>query len=101
MADFLEIVPIINGTENENKFTTSIGCYQLGNILIDWGNSYFHYTDNFTLDDIAILKSCYGKESVAVQEEDEEFNPNIVNIYKLITVLEKLKNKMLYPFLKD
>ncbi len=102
MQTYLEIVPVKNGEEAQQKFTSSISCNQLAMMLLDWNNHHYSdYSDKISNEDIIVLKSCYGKESVSVQEGNSSFNPNIVNIYKLSAALGRLRNQMLYPALKD
>lgn len=102
MSTYLEIVPLLNGQEKNSKFTSSIRCYDLAMMLVDWEQyHYLDYSDKLTPDDVDILRSTYGKESISVQEGFEEHKPNIVSTYKLIGALERLKNQVLYPVLKD
>ena len=102
MAEYLEIIPIIDGQEGKFRFTSSTSCNQLGVMLLDWDSHCFtDFVDKITQEDKAILKSTYGKESLAVQEGDEKFEPNIVKTDDLITVFVKVKTHVLYPILKD
>ncbi len=102
MQTYLEIVPIKDGEETQQKFTSSISCNQLAMMLLDWNNHHYSdYSDKISTEDVSILRSSYGKESVSVQEGDASFEPNIVNVYKLSAALGRLRNQMLYPILKD
>jgi len=102
MQTYLEIIPIKDGEEIQHKFTSSISCNQLAMMLVDWNNHHYSdYSDKISQEDVNILKSSYGKESVSVLERDASFHPNIVSVYKLSAALGRLRNQMLYPVLKD
>lgn len=102
MQTYLEIIPFKNGEDIKYKFTSSISCNQLAMMLVDWDkHHYSDYSDKISIEDKLILKSCYGKESISVQEGDATFSPNIVNVSKLSDALGRLRNQMLYPILRD
>lgn len=100
-AAYIEIVPMAGGQEGRFKFTSSVDCHHLAMMLLNFEDQYVGYSDKISADDKAVLRASHGRESVAVQEEMEVFEPNVVDLIKLTSALERLKNKVLYPVLKE
>lgn len=98
-------IEIVSVDENNNpilKFTTKVPCDQLALMLYDWeGNCFTKNADILTKEETDLIKATYGEESISVQEEIETFLPTIVSIFKLQSVFEKIRNKIIYPNIKD
>ena len=98
MAEYIEIVPIRDNEEYNSKFTSSIPCYYLANMLTDWeGNCYTEYNTILNDEEIKTIKSSFGKESLSVQEGYTQFTPNIVSVNKLNNALKKIRNNLFFP----
>jgi hypothetical protein len=99
---YMQIVLVGSAGEELKKFTSTVSCDQLALTLFNWkGNCYADYLNILNDEEIEIVKATYGRESISVQEGTEKFDPKIVSISKVNAVLTKIRNKYLYPKLKE
>ena len=98
----IHIVPADDRHPGKQEFITSDRCDQLAMMLLDWkGNTYTNYVQVLDEEQIAIIQATYGAETEPVQECNETFRPNIVSADLLQALLSRIRDRVIFPILKE
>ncbi|MDF2192677.1 hypothetical protein [Paraflavitalea sp. CAU 1676] len=98
----VEIIQVDHDGQQLNSFTTSGPCDSLALMFYDWkDHTPVVHLGVLNEEEVRIVKATYGKDSMSVLDNLEAFKPQTVSIEELIPVFTKIRNKIIYPQIKE